>query len=200
MALKNIAKKKTPAAKKAKGIVLEVNDEIKGEVESWVENNRAQKDAKANMEQAESAILEVVQDQWMQACRQNGTIETSAKVGSIRVSWKSKSQFVTSTSVGDGERAKAVFGEEDYEKYFKEVDDYQISPEAANNEEVAAKLEAALTQIQEEYPDVEVMTVKTKVVATDALYHEWVMGNTEEVEQKFAAAGIKRTKPTFAQR
>jgi len=26
------------------------------------------------------------------------------------------------------------------------------------------------------------------------------MGNTEEVEQKFAAAGIKRTKPTFAQR
>jgi len=28
----------------------------------------------------------------------------------------------------------------------------------------------------------------------------WVMGNTEEVDQKFAAAGIKRTKPTFAQR
>lgn len=200
MALKNIAAKKTPASQKAKGIVLEVSDEIKSEVDSWVENNRAAKDAKANMEQAENAILDVVQDQWRQACRTNGSIETSAKIGNIRVSWKSKSQFLTATSVGDGERAKAVFGDEDYEKYFKEIDDYQISPEAANNAEVAAKLEEALTKIQEEHPDVEVMTVKTKIVATDSLYNEWVMGNTEEIDQKFAAAGIKRTKPTFAQR
>lgn len=200
MALKSIAKKKTPAAKKAKGIVLEVSDEIKEEVDGWVENNRAQKDAKANMEQHESAILDVIQNQWIQACRTNGSIETSAKVGSIRISWKGGTQFLTTTSVGDGERAKAVFGEENYSKYFREVDDYQISPEAANNPEVAAKLEEALTKIQEEHPDVEVMTVKTKVVATEALYNEWVMGNTDDIEQKFAAAGIKRYKPTFAQR
>jgi len=199
MGLKSIAKKKTPAEKKAKGIILEVSDEIKEEVDSWVENKRALTDAKANMEQAEGNILEDVQDKWMQACKANGSIETSAKVGAVRVSWKSKTQFVTTASVGDGERAKAVFGD-DYEKYFKEIDDYQISPEAANNPEVAARLEEVLGQLCEEFPDVDILAVKTKVVATDALYNEWVMGNTEEVDQKFAAAGIKRTKPTFAQR
>jgi len=199
MGLKNIAKKKTPAEKKAKGIILEVSDDIKEEVDSWVENKRALTDAKANMEQAEGNILEDVQDKWMQACKANGSIETSAKVGSVRVSWKSKTQFVTTASVGDGERAKAVFGD-DYDKYFKEIDDYQISPEAANNPEVAARLEEVLGQLCEEFPDVDILAVKTKVVATDALYNEWVMGNTDDIDQKFAAAGIKRTKPTFAQR
>jgi len=200
MGLKSLATKKTPADKKAKGVVLEVGDDIKSEVESWVENKRALTDAKSSMEQSETTILDVVQDQWMKACRANGSIETSAKVGSIRVSWKSKSQFATASSIADGERAKAVFGDEEYEKYFREVDDYQISPEAANNPEVAARLEEVLGQLCEEFPDVEILAVKTKVVATDALYNEWVLGNTEEIDQKFAAAGIKRTKPTFAQR
>lgn len=200
MALKNIATKKTTAAAKNTGIVIDVTDDIKEEVESWVENNRAQKDAKANMEQAETAILEVVEDKWRQACKVNGSIETSAKIGALRVSWKGKSQFTTATSIGDGERAKAVFGEEDYKKYFKEIDDYQISPEAANNPAVAARLEEVLKQVQEEFPDTEVISVKTKIVATDLLYNEWVMGNSEDIDQKFAAAGIKRTKPTFAQR
>ena len=200
MGLKDVAAKKKPAAQKAKGIILEVSEEIEQEVTNWVENKRALTDAKANMEQAEGVILDVAQEKWQQACKANGSIETSAKIGSIRVSWKSKSQFVTATSVGDGERAKAVFGDEDYEKYFKEVDDYQITTEAANNPEVAARLEEVLGQLCEEFPGIDILAVKTKIVANDSLYNEWVMGNTEEVEQKFAAAGIKRTKPTFAQR
>lgn len=200
MGLKDVAAKKTPASKKASGIVLEISDEIKQEVDNWVESNRAKKDAEANMEQAESAILEVVQDQWREACKANGSIETSAKVGSIRVSWKGKSQFLTATSLGDGKRAKEVFGEEKYGEYFREMDEYNITPEAANHPEISARLEAALSQIQEEFPDVEIMTVKTKVVATSRLMDEWVLGNSTEVDQNFAAAGIKRTKPTFAQR
>ena len=200
MGLKNIAAKKKPAAQKAKGIILEVGEDIEKEVTNWVENKRALTDAKSNMEQAESVILEVAQEKWQQACKTNGGVETSAKIGSIRVSWKSKSQFVTATSVGDGERAKAVFGEGDYAKYFKEVDAYEISPAAANNPEVAARLEEVLGALCEEFPEVDILSVKTKIVANDALYNEWVLGNTEEVDQKFAAAGIKRTKPTFAQR
>lgn len=200
MGLKDIATKKASAPKKASGIVLEVNDEIKQEVDNWVESNRTKKDAQANMEQAESAILEVVQDQWREACKTNGSIETSAKIGSIRISWKGKSQFLTATSIGDGKRAKEIFGEEKYKEYFREMDEYNITREAANNPEISAKLEAALTKIQEEFPDIEIVTVKTKVVATDRMMAEWVLGNSTEVDQSFATAGIKRTKPTFAQR
>jgi hypothetical protein len=199
MALKDMAKKKKPAAQKSKGIQIDPAG-IQKDVDNWVENNRAQKDAKANMEQAEQAILDVAQNKWKQVCRNNGTVETSAKIGNVRVSWKSKSQFVTTTSTGDGERAKAVFGDSDYEKYFKEVDDYQITPEAANHPDVSKRLEKALEKIQEEFPEIDVVTVKSKVIATDALYNEWVMGNEDDINQKFAAAGIKRTKPTFAQR
>jgi len=202
MGLKDLAKKKEPASKKKEGIVLDTGG-IEDAVNNWVEASRAKKDAEANMEQAESQILGTVQGKWMKKCRENGEIETSAKVGAIRVSWKSKSQFVTASSTGDGERAKAVFGEE-YDKYFREVNDYEISPEALANPEIAKIVEEALTKAQEQiakkFPDASVVTVKTKVVASDALYASWVMENTEDVEQKFAAAGIKRTKPTFAQR
>ena len=121
MGLKSVATKKTPATKKTKGIVLEVTDDIKEEVNDWIENKRALTDAKANMEQSETAILDVVQEKWMNACKANGSIETSAKVGSVRISWKGQTQFVTTGSVGDGERAKAVFGEEDFNRYFKEL-------------------------------------------------------------------------------
>lgn len=199
MGLKNVAKKKESAATKAKGVIIEVTEDIEKEIEEWVESNRDKKDAAAKMEQCEAVILKVVEDKWHDACKKNGAVETSAKVGNIRISWKGKSQFVTSSSLGDGERAKSVFGDE-YKKYFREVDEFQITPEAANNPEVSKKLEEALEKIQEEFPDVNIMTVKTKVVATDALYQDFVLNNNDEIEQKFAAAGIKRTKPTFAQR
>lgn len=198
MALKDLAKKKEPASKKKEGIILDTAG-IDDKVNAWIDASRAKKDAEATMEQCEGAILDTVQGKWQKACRENGSIETSAKVGPIRVSWKSKSQFVTASSTGDGERPKAVFGD-DYGKYFKEVNDFEINPEAVANPEVSKALEEALEKIQEKFPDVTVVSVKTKVIATDALYNEWVMGNTEDVDQKFAAAGIKRTKPTFAQR
>jgi hypothetical protein len=198
MALKDLAKKKEVGSKKAAGIVLDTAG-VEEHVNTWIENSRAKKDAEANMEQAETAILDVVQGKWMKACRENGAIETSVKVGPIRVSWKGKSQFTTASSTGDGARAKEVFGK-DYEKYFKEISEFEISPEAALNPEIAKELEAALGKIQEKHPDVAIVTVKTKVIASESLQQDWVMSKTEDIDQKFAAAGIKRTKPTFAQR
>lgn len=202
MGLKNLANKKTskPATAKAKGIILDVPDDLTEEVEGWVENQRAMKDAKAHMEQHEQEILQYAEPAWRKACAHNGAVETSVKVGSIRISWKSKSQFVTSTSLGDGERARAVFGD-NFEKYFKEIDGpMELTEEAVKNEAVAARLEEVLGQLQDEFPDVPLITYKTKLVATDALYQDWVIHNHDEIEQKFAAAGIKRTKPTFAAR
>lgn len=200
MALKNLAKKKEPAANKAKGIVLDLPDEVKERVDEWTENNRAMKDAKANMEQAEQDILEYAEPAWREACKRNGSVETSAKLGNIRISWKGKSQFVTTTSVGDGSRAKEVFGEEDYKRYFKEIDQFEITEAAANHPEVSKKLEEALEKIQKEHPDVDIVSVKTKVIATEDIHRDWVLGNNDEIEAKFSAAGIKKTKCTFAQR
>lgn len=200
--LNGLAKKKTKKASttKKKGIVLEAPQEVQEKVNAWVENNRAMKDAKASMEQCEQTILDFAEPQWRGVCQKEGKVETSVKIGNIRVSWKGKSQFVTSSSLGDGERAKAVFGE-DYEKYFKEIDGpLELTSEAANHPEISERLAEAVQSIQEDYPDVEILTRSTKVVPTEVLYNEWVTGNHEEIEQKFAAAGIKRTKPTFAQR
>jgi type IV secretory pathway VirB4 component len=202
MGLKDLAAKKTtkPAATKAKGIVLDIPDNLTDEVEGWVENQRNMKDAKANMEQHEQEILQYAEPAWRKACEHNGSVETSVKLGSVRISWKSKSQFVTSTSLGDGERAKAVFGDE-FGKYFKEIDGpMELTEDAVKNEAVAARLEEVLGQLQDEFPDVPLVTYKTKLVATDALYQDWVMHSHDEIENKFAAAGIKRTKPTFAAR
>jgi len=198
MGLKDIAAKKPTAAKKAAGIILEVTPEMQAEIDVWVENNRAQKDAKANMEQSEGVLLEVVEAMWRQKCRDNGAAETSAKLGSIRVSWKGKTQFLTSSSVGDGERVKAIFGD-DYDKYFKEVEDYSITPEAANNPEIAEEIGVALGIIGEKY-GISILTAKTKVVAKEQLHNDWVMGDVEDINEKLLAAGAKRTKPTFAQR
>jgi hypothetical protein len=202
MALSNLAKKKAPGPAKAKasGIVLESEEVIQEAVESWVENNRAMKDAKANMEQAEQEILEYAEPKWHAACKSEGRVETSVKLGALRISWKSKSQFVTAASLGDGEQAKQVFGD-DYEKYFTEQQGpLEFSPEALAHPEISQRLETLIETLMEEFPDVDIISTKTKVVPTDAIYQEFVLGNNEDIEQKLAAAGVKRTKPTFAQR
>lgn len=202
MGLAQLVKKKTcrtePAKKK--GIILDPPSEVQQQVDFWVENNRTMKDAKATMEQCEQTILDFAESAWRETCKKHGRVETSVKIGSIRISWKGKSQFVTYSSLSDGERAKAVFGEE-YDKYFKEIEGpMELTPEAVNHQEISERLVEAIQKIQEDYPDVQILTQSTKIVPTEALYNEFILGNHEDVEQKFAAAGIRRTKPTFAQR
>lgn len=203
MALSDLAKKKSsaPQKTKAKGIILETEGIVQEAVETWVENNRTMKDAKATMEQAEQEILEYAEPKWREACKAEGRVETSVKLGTLRISWKSKSQFVTAASIGDGEQAKQVFGDEDYEKYFVEQQGaLEFSPEALAHPEINSRLETFIEQLMTEFPDIDIINTKTKIVPTDSIYREFVLGNNEDIEQKLSMAGIKRTKPTFAQR
>ena len=203
MSLNEIAQQETMVSTvKKDGIVIDTTG-IEDHINVWVDNNRLKKEAESKMEMAEGKILEVVQDKWIKHCKENGTVESTARVGPIRITWKGKSQFVTVSSISNDEKVRSVF-DDDYNKFFVEVEEYSISQEAINNPMVMKIVEKALTKVQEvvdkKFPGIKVITRKKKIVSTDFLYKEWVMGNTAEIEKKLSVANIKKSKPTFAQR
>lgn len=199
--LKGLAKKKTPGAvsQKSKGVVLTPTDDIAEVCDKWKSAQRQMKDAQATMTTCEEEILDFAQPRWRDACRSSGTIETSAKMHGIRISWKGKSQFVTKTSLGDGQRTKEVFGDQ-YKKYFAEVDGpMELTKEAVSNPAIVAKLQEVAEELAKEFPDTQIFTYSQSVTPTDTLYNDWVVeGEDGPIEDKLRAAAIKRTKPTIA--
>jgi len=202
MALKNLAKKNVSGEGPAKknGIVLELAP-VEPKVNDWLEGQRMKKDGEAKMEQAEVEILTYAQPEWMKECCKLGSAENTARLGGIRVTWKSKSQFATKSSLNE-ERLRAVFGEE-YETYFGEADSpMQLNPEALKNPEIATRLEEIIGELQQKHPTVNIVTFDSKVATKETLFDDWVLraDKREALSSKLKAAGVNLTKPTFAAR
>ena len=206
MGLADLAKKveKSAVDTKSKGIVLQVpkdNEPVESAHNQWVEAERELKDAQAKKEQAERVIQEFVEPQWLNSCRSVGRVENSIKFGAIRVTWKSKSQFLTKSSL-DPQRLKDTFGE-DYAKYFKEVPGaLELNPEALANPDVYKAVEAALTAVSSKFPGVNILSQKTEIVPQDTIFNDYIMqAQTHDViEAHLKKAGAVRTKTTFASR
>lgn len=202
MGLKNLATKKTTKApgKKDTAIRLAV-EEVQKHHDEWVNAQRELKDAKAKMELAEKSILEYAEPLWMSNCRNSGKLSNTASVGNIRITWKSKSQFATKSSL-DEERCRNVFDKE-YGHYFEDKEGpMQFTEEALNDPKIVAELEKAISKIQQKHPEVPIITFETTLTTRDTLFNDYVMraDKHEELEAKLRSAGVQRTKPTFAAR
>jgi hypothetical protein len=202
MALADRAKKKETAKDtgKSKNVMVPVPEHLQETHDRWLTSIREYKDAKAEMEQAEQEIVEHVEPRWRKACQDGGRVQNSVAFGNIRLTFKSKSQFLTSTST-DADRLKDVFGEEEYNKYFKEVPGpLQLNQELLADKDVEQEVEAALDGLLDKYPDL--LVQNTKVQPTDGLFSDFVLDEQkhDEIELKLKKAGAKRTKTTFAAR
>ena len=202
-ALKNLAKKTEPkkTATKSKMIVLDPTP-VKEAEEQWIKADQKIAEGKSEKEFAESSIIDYAETTSLEKCREQGKAENSCSVGRIRLTFKGKSQFATKSSL-DTDRLRGAFGDEEYEYYFTEKEGpMQLTEEAVANPEIVERLTEAIAAIAQDFPDTQLITYDTQVVPKDTLFNDYVIRSDkhEDLEAKLRAAGVKRTKTTFAAR
>lgn len=200
--LKGMAKKsdKKNGSKKSKVVTLSP-DPVKEYEEEWVNAQSKIKEGQAEKEQAEEAILEYAEPEWLEKCRLQGEAENSAAVGRIRLTWKGKSQFASRSTL-DADRLQEVFGEE-YGHYFTEREGpMRLTEEAVSHPQIVQRLTECIAELAQEFPDVPIVTYDTEVVPKDTLFNDWVLRSDkhEELNSKLRSAGVKQTKVSFSAR
>lgn len=200
MDLKKLAKKTTGSPKKSKQDQIVIDSEpIADKIKRYKEAAAAVKNNQAIKDELEEDIIDYIEPKWLKGCRDKGEPLNSCTCDTLRVTFKGKSQFLTSASIKE-EELKKVFGKK-YSGYFQDKDGpMKLTKEAVENEEVSAALTEAISGVIEKFPDVQIIEYDTKVIVMDTLFNDFVMATPakrKELLSKLSEAGAKRTKTTI---
>jgi len=133
--LKRMAKKKAPAAKKSSSKPVLVAEELHSNIGDFLEAKKQQKTSKANIARAEGAIIKAAENARIDECSRTGKYESSHKVsastGTVTVKFPNRYSKIDPSDEDD---LRAIYGESDYETFFREQTNCAMTQAAMDDE------------------------------------------------------------------
>lgn len=185
------AKKQTK--KKSKSTAHCVNiDGIDEAIEKWQANSMAKKNAEAIMKICEKQLIPIAESERLKESQSIGECVTTVRLnGKINVTAKNQYSEIADDDV---EQLSKIFGK-DFKRFFAEKLEISLTPKAIEDEEIVAKLVAAVG----EENLTEYFEIKQKLVPTTAFHNE--RSTNQKIGEKAAKAIndglVKPYKSTF---
>lgn len=193
--LKRMAKKK-PAAKKKNAKPETQAEGLHQNIKDFLDAKKQAKTAKTNIARAEGAIIKAAEEARIENCTRTGKYESSHKVsastGTVTVKFPNRYSKI---DPDDEESLKEVYGEGNYERYFREQTEVTMTQAAMDDE----KFIEEMMEILGEEKFGRYFDVSTHIEPTKA-YHEQRVVDKQLAEKHQEAVDqglVSCTKPSL---